>query len=746
MIKKYRISLLTQRLVRLEYQEEGVFCNDSTACVQNRSFANVEYDSYERDGYIYYETPYLVLKYNKEKFSSHGLSISLKTSASDWKSVWHYGDELNTLGGTARTLDFTNGKVNIDNGIMSKYGFSVLDDSASSIIKNGHIVPREHKGIDIYFFGYARDYKAALADYYTLTGSTPLLPRYSLGNWWSRYYEYTQEEYLELMDKFEERNVPLSVSVIDMDWHLVKSVPEKYGSGWTGYTWNRELFPDPKAFMEQLHNRGLKITLNVHPANGCQPFEEAYESMRKELNIAEGRAVEFNCASPEFMRAYFKYLHHPHEDLGVDFWWIDWQQGKISDIEGLDPLFVLNHEHFEDIKRHEDRALILSRYYGPGSHRYPVGFSGDTAISWESLALQPSFTARASNIGYTWWSHDIGGHYDGVFEQELFVRWVQFGVFSPINRLHSSKNEFTSKEPWLCNIGNEQIISEFLTLRHMLVPYLYTCMYRTHINAEPLCKPVYYEYPNYEEAYINQDQYFFGSELMVAPIVSKNIDIIHAGVQTIWLPEGIWLDFFTGKQYEGGGFTSLYRGLDSIPVLAKAGAIVPLTESLRADKNPDNIVIRIYAGTDGKFDMYEDDDKVNVERKLISHFRLDWHNASFSIELDGDTSIIPANRKYILEFIGFADFDVDNLSVERDDNIQRVILDDAQTIKLSKAELFKEDKPKLIFDRLMKADIGVFLKQQIYNIVLNSSKDIVIKSIMNLIEDTHILKYLLEVL
>lgn len=114
----------------------------------------------------------------------------------------------------------------------------------------------------------------------------------------------------------------------------------------------------------------------------------------------------------------------------------------------LDPLWLLNHYHYQDSCKNAEGGVILSRYAGPGSHRYPVGFSGDTIISWNSLRFQPYFTATASNIGYSWWSHDIGGHMLGDYDEELQTRWLQFGVFSPITRLHSSRSPFNSKEPW----------------------------------------------------------------------------------------------------------------------------------------------------------------------------------------------------------------------------------------------------------------------------------------------------------
>lgn len=262
--------------------------------------------------------------------------------------------------------------------------------------------------LDVYFFGYGHDYLHCLKDFYHLCGRTPLLPRYALGNWWSRYYRYSEEEYKALMERFELERIPFSVAVIDMDWHLVDIDPQ-YGSGWTGYTCNRELFPEPQRFLAWLHEKGLRVTLNVHPADGVRAFEDPYLTIAAEMGMdpEKGDAVEFDITDPNFLRAYFKFLHHPLEDEGVDFWWIDWQQGGVTKVPGLDPLWMLNHYHYLDSGKRGNRQITFSRYAGLGSHRYPVGFSGDTIVTWESLDFQPYFTANAANVGYGWWSHDI---------------------------------------------------------------------------------------------------------------------------------------------------------------------------------------------------------------------------------------------------------------------------------------------------------------------------------------------------
>ena len=178
-------------------------------------------------------------------------------------------------------------------------------------------------------------------------------------------------------------------------------------------------------------------------------------------------------------------------------------------IPGLDPLWMLNHYHTMHSQKKDGKGLIFSRYAGPGSHRYPVGFSGDTVITWESLDFQPYFTATASNIGYGWWSHDIGGHMMGYKNDELALRWLQLGVFSPIMRLHSTCCEFNGKEPWRYRKEVELIMDKFLRLRHQMIPYLHTMNRRASEEGIPLIQPLYYQNPGKWDAFRMKNEYYF---------------------------------------------------------------------------------------------------------------------------------------------------------------------------------------------------------------------------------------------
>lgn len=737
--EKYRFTVLTEEMIRLEYCEDGQFEDRATQCVIDRKFKVPEYQVIENEESLEIITDKIHLVYNKQKFTDYGLSVQVRGNISVYHSIWHFGEEATDLRGTARTLDEADGAIELEHGIISRFGYGILDDSRSLVItEDGWVEPRKEDCIDIYFLGYGHEYEHCLKDYYHLTGKTPLLPRYAFGNWWSRFYRYNDQEYKALMTRFEKEEIPFSVSVIDMDWHLVDIDP-KYGSGWTGYTWNKELFPDPKEFMTWLHDHGLKVTLNVHPAGGVQAHEEKYKEMAEAMgrDWEKEEPVNFDVTDQKFLKAYFEYLHHPNEEEGVDFWWLDWQQGGLSKIPGLDPLWMLNHYHYLDSGRRGKRRLTFSRYAGMGSHRYPVGFSGDTIISWESLAFQPYFTANASNVGYGWWSHDIGGHMKGYRDEELSTRWIQFGVFSPIMRLHSSNSAFTGKEPWNYNAVSENIMKRYLKLRHEMIPYLYTMNYHASHDGQPLIRPMYYLEPEQPEAYEVPNEYYFGTELVVCPITEPTDKAAGTACVKAWIPEGKWYDIFSGLKYDGGRMLELYRSLEDIPVLAKEGAIIPLTdltEYTNSVENPKELAVKIVPGKKNAFILMEDTgDTCEDKEENWAQTKLEWINENEFIihPANGNLDVIPKRRTWKMEFYGIAD--VDNLEVtvggkaietERiyDEkrhicqvNIPETEVTEQITISFSKGYLLRENnKPAEIFALLYQAKIEYEVKEKIY--------------------------------
>ncbi|MBR5261973.1 MAG: DUF4968 domain-containing protein [Oscillospiraceae bacterium] len=660
-----RITVLTPQLFRIETSPNKQFTDDATQSVWYRDMPACEYSVEEKEGHLFVETKKVVLKFSLRK--EKAVSVKFKDSG-----VVSPCNNRANLRGTKRTLDRSGGKEKLSLGIMSRDGVSVLDDSKSLILtEDGKIRKRDHEEKDVYVFAYYNEYRECLADFYKISGSVPLIPRYALGVWWSRYKAYTQKEYMELMTRFEENDIPLSVATIDMDWHWV-NLKEHLGDdydrektknarkfqiwhdGWTGYSWNTELFPDYKYFLKWLQEKKLKVTMNLHPADGVRYFEDQYEEMAKACGVdpATREPVKFSLASDEFINSYFSVVHRPHEDDGVDFWWIDWQQGAWCDVEGLDPLWALNHYHYLDNRTKNTYPLILSRYAGAGSHRYPLGFSGDTKVKWSVLKFQPYFTANANNIGYSWWSHDIGGHYMGRKDNELYIRWLQFGVFSPIMRLHSTNDDLLGKEPWRFTKPVSDIAADWLRLRHKLLPYIHSLNYENHINNIALCEPMYYSYPNCSDAYEAKDQYMFGN-LLVAPITRRCSKHLAMASQRVWLPEGEWTDVFSGQRYSGGRWVEMFRDLSSIPVLAKPGTIIPMSLNKgNGTDNPEKLEVLIYRGN-GSFTMHEDN---GAEKLARTNFKVVENEAlTFSFEPEGETSFLPEKRSYILSFKDIAE-------------------------------------------------------------------------------------------
>ena len=665
-----RITVLTPRLIRIE---KGGFTDLASYTVWFRKFEAPEFKTESKGKIITVDTSEVIFTVKSGK----PYSVYFK----DTKKTEFFSKQKN-LKGTRRTLDQTFGKVKLNDGLITNGGAYLLDDSASMLLDDsGHFVKRQDGASDCYAFAYGKNYRETIKAFYQISSPVPLIPRFALGVWWSRYHAYTQKEYLDLMQEFKKREIPLTVATVDMDWHWVKNIDKKFGvkyGGWTGYSWNNELFPDYKEFLQRLKNDNLHITLNLHPADGVHSYEDMYEKMAKAVGVdpKTKQKVDFKCGDDDFWNAYFDILHKPYERDGVDFWWIDWQQGKKSDVDGLDPLNALNHYHFLDNAESGQMPLILSRYAGLGSHRYPLGFSGDTAMNWKVLDFQPYFTSTASNAAYSWWSHDIGGHHMGYRDDDLYMRWLQFGVFSPIMRLHSTAIELLGKEPWKYKTEVYRYAKAWLKLRHAMIPYIFTMNYRTHEQGISLCEPMYYSYPEIEQAYNVPNQYMFGSELMVCPITTPQHKSLNMGSVKVWLPRGRWVDIFTLRSYTGEQEIVLFRDLNTIPVLARQGAIIPLSlDEGNSVDNPKSLEIWAFSGNN-TFTMIEDNSKTDyANHNAKTEFSISYcdNKVTFTIKAaQGDLSVIPSRRNFTVKIKDLikdgksVEFSIENADITQD--------------------------------------------------------------------------------
>ena len=629
-----RFTVLTPQLIRMEWSADGQFEDRATLTFVNRETPVPEFKVRESKSKLTITTPALTLTYLKNgKFSDKNLKAVFTLNGKE--VVWTPGMENpQNLLGTTRTLDGADGsklKEPMEKGILSRAGWSLIDDSQRHVLTPDgseweEWVEARPEGDrqDLYLFAYGHDYKQALADYALVAGRAPMPPKYTLGYWWSRYWQYSDNEFVDLVNKLKSMDVPIDVLIVDMDWHETwglrksNSPKDEYGQriGWTGYTWQKELFPSPANFLKWTENEELKVALNLHPASGIQPYEAVYDDFTKEYGWSEkGKSVPFKIDERKWADAYFKTVLEPMERDGVDFWWLDWQQWKESKYTpGLSNTFWLNHTFFNHAERQNPglRPFIYHRWGGLGSHRYPLAFSGDTYATWPMLAYLPYFTATASNVNYGWWGHDIGGHMfhktQKATDPELYTRWLQYGVFTPIFKTHSTKDPRIERCIW-CFPDHMFLMRDAIRLRYTLAPYIYNAARENYDTGVGMCRPMYYDYPESDKAYETPEQFMFGNDILATTITQPVDSITGLAPRTIWFPEGAWFDCATGSMYEGGRTEELHYTLAENPHYAKAGSIIPMNPAtVKNLQQPcDTLVLTFIPGGDGQLRHYEDD-------------------------------------------------------------------------------------------------------------------------------------------
>lgn len=651
---KYRFTILTPRLIRLEYSESGHFIDAPTSFARCRDNEPLKFEKQENDQLLLLRTKYFQVTYIKNKPFNGGKinpTGNLKIELLNSNNVWYYGHpEVRNYGAPSHSIDNSNNKLNTKKGLYSLDGFSSYDDSNAFIIdQNNALVQKQEKHTDIYVFLYLNDYLECLKDYYYLTGYPPLIPRYALGNWWSRSLDYNDNSLKNIIDKFSEKEVPISLFLLDKDWHINEYQNKKFQSG---FTWNNKYFEKPDLMINYLHSKGIKIGVNINPSEGIIPYEKRYNEISKILG--KDGIIPFNALDIKFIKAYFNYLVEPLNQDGVDFYWLD-----SNDLKEQFLLWALNEYHYQfGAADYHKRPFVLTRNSNIAEHRYPVTYSGKTVVSWDTLKTIIKYNILASDNGNSFWAHDIGGYYQGVEDNELYTRFVELGTFSPILKFGSDSGKFYKREPWRWDFKTYKITKDYLNLRHKLIPYLYSEAYKYHSNARPLIIPLYYAQPEAYDDPIYNSEYFFGSEFFISPILNKKEPVMNRAIHRFYLPQGIWFDFVTGKKFLGGKqYLSFFKDED-YPVYVKAGAIIPLAhpENLNDTDSPKTMEIQIFPGQSNNYKLYEDDGISELYKKgyyLISSIEYTYVKNNYTVivrPVKGKSGIIPAKRKYIFNF------------------------------------------------------------------------------------------------
>ena len=505
-------------------------------------------------------------------------------------------------------------------GLLDREGWRLLDDTQSAVWNAQGWVERRSPGGDAedgYLFAYGQDYTGALRTLATLTGPSPLLPRGVFGVWYSDYTPYSAASLEDsVYPGFEHNAVPLDTLSLDTDW--------KAPNNWDGWEWNTALFPHPAAFVSWARSHGVTVTLNIHSSIALDDpqaatAERVAGSTLPESSCMAGLCWIWDWSSAAQAESNFA-LQQPLNRAGVGFYWLDWCcDDSVVTMPGLTPDAWIGHLYAQSMVNVGERGFVLARIgssngtpqrdypAGPWSdHTSAVAFTGDAWGTWATLAQEVALTPDEATIGEPYVSDDIGS-YLGPPPQttqdppDLYARWVQFGTFQPILRLHSDDEK---RLPWQYPQPVAAITEDFLRLREALVPYTYTLAAQAHAEGTPMARPLYLQYPSLSAAYAHPEEYLFGSQVLVAPVTTPG-----AVAQTsVWIPPGQWVDYFTGATFTGPGTVSLAVPLDRMPVFVRAGGIVPEAPAgARAAAGPgSHLVLDVFPGAPGAFSLYAD--------------------------------------------------------------------------------------------------------------------------------------------
>ncbi len=483
--------------------------------------------------------------------------------------------------------------------------------------------------LDYYFF-YGPSPRKILSRFTELVGRMPLPPRWSLGYQQCR-WSYTPESRVRQIARgFRERNIPCDVIYLDID----------YMEGYRIFTWNRNNFPEPKKLISDLANDGFKVAVIVDPGIKVDSAYAAYRS-----GLMEGRFLKYpdgkvftgevwpgRCAFPDFTspgtRAWWGNQFSILTDAGVRGFWNDMNEpsvfnvptktidltvvhddhglhtrhGKNHNIYGME----MTHATYDGVYRLRptERPFVLTRATYAGGQRYSAVWTGDNVSSWEHLSMAVSMCLNLGISGHGFVGADIGG-FIGYPSGELFARWLQAGVFTPLMRAHSVINE-KNKEPW--EFGDEftRLNRETINLRYRLLPCIYNVMHDASTTGIPPMRPMVMEYPETEEFQNESGQFMFGDNLLIAPVLTAG-----STEKTVILPKGEWFDFWTGERYEGGRRLTVAAPLSKIPVFVKAGSVIPMQQGLQySDQAPiDPWTLAVFPGPLAEYttSYYEDD-------------------------------------------------------------------------------------------------------------------------------------------
>lgn len=631
--KNARFTFYSDCSFKAEYSTDGKFIDKDLFVTEINNITPGAPAASINGDTINIKTKKLLLKYICKNNGFDGKNLQVFYKIKNKTGKWYYGKkDTKNLGGSMLHL-FMFPKCtkpgHLLDGVLSRNGYYVYYDNTYTFRdKNCDWAELEYKkGYSIFFFiGYGDDFRTGLNEFSKIFGKCPLVPMWALGYWYSRWHPYTQDEFVGIVKKYRSAGIPIDVMVVDTDWRK---------EGWKGYEFSEKYFYDFQKFTGEMKNMGIKLTLNDHPGYNSSEIlpesDENHKRISEHLNRKITGDWRCNWAVKSDVEAFSEVLIKPKIRMGVDFWWVDgWgADGLVRNeeffkkhigadkmslgtkgYERIDPQLWLNHFYYKSTKEvSKKRGLILSRWGGIGAHRYPVEFSGDTYSTWRTLAYEVFFTYTGGNMLANYWSHDIGGFLGAAISKELFIRWFQFGAFSPVMRTHSTKGGCL-REPWDFDDETVKIFRKYVRIRYRLIPYFYTHAFCSYEKAVPWLRAMYHNYPDDKESYRFKYQYMLGDDILIAPVVEKKSS---SSGKKVFFPGGNWIDVENGVAYKGKTVKKIDTVLENIPFFVREGAVIPVAQDEQYVGEKKNNVLRFEIfladinNSCNFFEYYEDD-------------------------------------------------------------------------------------------------------------------------------------------
>ncbi len=542
--------------------------------------------------------------------------------------------------------------------------------------RNEYSFGAEAGELNYYFFSGPTP-KNILSRFTELVGRMPLPPRWSLGYQQCRWSYPNEKRVQEIARGFRDRAIPCDVIYLDID----------YMDGYRIFTWNKMNFPDPKKMISGLARDGFRIAVIVDPGIKQDTSYHAYRS-----GLANGTFLKYpdgklyigkvwpgECAFPDFTnptaRTWWGNNFNMLIDDGVRGWWNDMNEPSVFDVpgksvdlnvihndDGLMTTHAKNHNvygmqmtrsTYEGVKRllPNERPFVLTRASYAGGQRYSAAWTGDNVSSWEHLRMAVPMCLNLSISGQPFVGSDIGG-FIGYPSGELFARWLQLGVFTPLMRAHSVINE-KNKEPWEYGDEFTAINRETINLRYQLLPYIYNAMYEASVIGIPAMRPMIFEYPDDPNFIWNEDEFMFGSDLLIAPVLMPN-----ATTRAVRLPHGEWYDYWTGTPYNGNQSVTVDAPIIRMPIFVKAGAIIPSQQVVQytgqAPIGP--LTLTVYPTSLQSSAAYYEDDGISFEYEKGTYLKRtfnQWNSAkAITLTLSkSEGSYVPMKRSLAIHFV-----------------------------------------------------------------------------------------------